>query len=166
MKKQSDIIEFILRDHKPLKQLIEILKDTNIERSKKEALYEEFVPLLLAHAKAEENSLYMQMKYIIGLRRQGYEGDTEHSIAEKLINEINGAADDDVWSAKVKVLAELVEHHIEEEEKEMLVRIEEQMHPDIRRGVGVLYAEIKNEMETLNRPLRRMEQNPMEQRMH
>ena len=147
----GDIIELILRDHKPLKKLIETLKDAEIERSEKEGPFEQFVPLLVSHAKAEEKSLYVQMKKIKNLRVDSFEGDTEHAIAENLIHEINATADDDKWNAKVKVLAELVEHHIEEEEQEMLDDVEEQMDLSMRNAVGDLYSELKTEFDLLYR---------------
>lgn len=154
MKTKEDIVELILRDHKPLKTLIETLKDGDIERSEKEGPYEEFVPLLMAHAKAEEKSLYIQMKEIDGLRKDSLEGHTEHAIADRLIHEINGAADDQLWGAKVKVLAELVGHHIEEEEDEMMGKVEQQMDTETRQKAAAVYTDIKTELDTLNRPLK------------
>lgn len=149
---REDIIELILQDHKPLKALIKTLKDGDIPRSEKEGLYEEFVPLLMTHAKAEEKSLYMQMKEFDELRKESIEGDTEHAIADQLIHEINAAADDQVWGAKVKVLAEVVEHHLKEEESEMLENVEKQIDVVTRRELGAIYVDLRTEMEAINRP--------------
>ena len=45
------------------------------------------------------------------------EGDVEHDSAKKLIKEIEaGKAGDDHWDAKVKVLGEMIKHHVKEEE--------------------------------------------------
>ena len=147
----EDVIELILRDHVPLKRLIETLKDDKIERSLKEGPLEQFVPLLVSHAKAEEKSLYVEMKKIKELRVGSFEGDTEHAIAENLIHEINATADDDKWNAKVKVLAELVEHHIEEEEEEMLKKVQSHMDLPTRKATGAIYTELKTEFDMLYR---------------
>jgi iron-sulfur cluster repair protein YtfE (RIC family) len=46
------------------------------------------------------------------------EGDVEHDAAKKLIKEIEaGKAGDDHWDAKVKVLGEMIKHHVREEEQ-------------------------------------------------
>ncbi len=148
----GDIIDLIIRDHKSLKKLIETLKDGDIDRFEKEEKYEKFVPLLLAHAKAEEKTLYVAMKKLKKLRMEGLEGDTEHRIAEQLVHEINATPDDDQWNAKVKVLAELVEHHIEEEEDEMLKNVEEEMDIATRLSVAKQYTQIKTEFEVLYNP--------------
>ena len=147
----EDVIELILRDHIPLKKLIETLKDDQIGRSQKEAPLEQFIPLLVSHAKAEEKSLYVQMKKIKSLRVGSFEGDTEHEIAENLIHEINASADDDKWNAKVKVLAELIEHHIEEEENEMLKKVQSHMDLPTRKAAGAVYTELKSEFDMLYR---------------
>lgn len=154
MKKKSestDVVEMILRDHEPLKRLIQTLKDSGIERSQKEGPYEKFVPLLLAHAKAEEQSLYNQMKEMTDLRIEGFEGDTEHALADQLIQEINATPDDDQWTAKVKVVAAMVEHHIQEEEESILKQVKEKIDPNTRQNIGYIYTEIKTSLDLLRR---------------
>lgn len=148
----EDIVELISRDHAPLKKSIDILKDSNTFRADKEAPFESFVPLLIAHAKAEEKSLYVKVKENVELRMGALEGDAEHVLAEQLIQKINATPDDDNWNAKVKLLAELVEHHIEKEEDVMLLDVEEKISLATRTAVGILYSQIKAEMESLNRP--------------
>ena len=116
----QDIIDLILDDHKDLKRLIKTLKDSEADLGERYAAFEEFAPLLTIHAKPEEQSLYIEMKKDDELRSEGMEGDVEHALADQLLNEIKNTEDEDLWSAKVKVLAELVEHHIEEEEDTLL----------------------------------------------
>jgi len=150
---EGDVIQLILRDHQPLKKLIQTLKKSEIERAEKEPTFEEFAGLLIIHAKAEEKSLYVEMKGTPGLRLEGFEGDNEHAIAEQLVQEINATPDDHEWSAKVKVLAESVEHHINEEEEHMLAKVAETLESSDRQKIGDLYTEIKGELESVHRPL-------------
>ncbi len=126
--KGSDIIDLILADHKPLKKLIKVMKDSERGISERRAAFKEFAPLLITHAKPEEQVLYVQMKDDEEMRIEGLEGDVEHGLADQLIDEAKRTNDEGMWSARVKVLAELVEHHIEEEEGEML--------PDFRKHTG------------------------------
>ena len=118
-KSKTDIIELILEDHKPLKRLIKVLKSEK-SLSEKRAAFEDFAPLLAAHAKPEEQSLYVHMKDEDELRSEAFEGDTEHEIADRLMAEVSEETDDDVWEAKAKVLAELpdVRKEIELAERE------------------------------------------------
>jgi Hemerythrin HHE cation binding domain len=71
-----------------------------------EAIEEEiFYPALKEHPKAKDLVL------------EAYE---EHNVVDMVMSEIDGVAfDDERWGAKLTVMKENVEHHIEEEESEM-----------------------------------------------
>ena len=144
----DDIIDLILADHKPLKQLIKIMKDSEKhDLNERQNAFEEFAPLLVTHAKPEEQTLYVSMKKEEDLREEGLEGDVEHALADQLLEEIKRTDDEDLWSARVKVLAELVEHHIEEEEEEMLPDFRKNSEVEERIQLGADYLQLKAQLE-------------------
>jgi hemerythrin superfamily protein len=120
LSKPVDLVNIILEDHIALKNLIKVMKDSENEFEQRLEAFSDFVPALIAHAKPEEEILYTYLKSKEELREHGFEGDVEHSLADQLVEECKRTTDKDQLSAKIKVLAELVEHHIEEEEKEIL----------------------------------------------
>lgn len=149
----GDVVSLILRDHKPIKELILVLKDPDVSISKKQPAFAEFERTLLSHAKAEEESLYIQLKETDDLRTEGLEGDTEHAIAEQLMMEINESkGDDDTWMAKVKVLAELVDHHVKEEEKEVLKEVRKAFDAEKRVEIGEMYSQLLSKYRDENGP--------------
>lgn len=139
----GDIIELILEDHRPLKDLIEKLKDSDVDPGDKMVAFEEFASLLMIHAKPEEESLYTYMKNDEDLRTEGMEGQVEHELADQLIAEIKAESDPDMWQAKVKVLAEMVEHHIEEEEETLLPDFKKESSAEEREELGQKFMELK-----------------------
>jgi hypothetical protein len=141
-----EITALILEDHKPLKKLIKTLKDDEESLAKRKKAFSQFAPPLTIHAKSEERALYTKMKDEDELRVEGFEGDTEHHIADNLVHEIKGIDDEDEWTAKAKVLAELVEHHIEEEEKEMLKTVRKEMELSERQEIGQEYLQLKKQI--------------------
>lgn len=146
-KHDKDIIGLITEDHKPLKHLIETLKDPSVPVQERQGAFEEFAALLTIHAKAEEQVLYVFMKKDEELRTEGFEGDVEHGLAEQLVDEIRNTQDENLWSARVKVLAELVEHHIEEEEDELLPDFKKGTNVETRERMGAQYLERKEIVE-------------------
>ena len=142
-KKEEDIVQLILRDHKPLKSLIKILKNEKVEIFQKESAFETFSSLLISHAKPEEQTWYVALKKDQVMRPEGFEGETEHAIADQLIEEIKKVDDEDQWVAKVKVLAELVEHHIAEEEGDMLPDYKRRSDLAERQQLGARYQELR-----------------------
>ena len=144
--KGQDIIDLILADHKPLKKLIKIMKDTDeYNLSQRKAAFDEFAPLLTRHAKPEEQTWYAYMKEDLEeMREDGFEGDVEHGLVDQLIEEVmRTKGDDDLWSARAKVLAEMVEHHIEEEEEEMLPEFKKDSEKQVRLQLGAEYLAAK-----------------------
>jgi len=142
---KEDIIKLILADHEPLKRLIGTLKDLKTPIRTRRRIFEQFAPLLLVHARSEQESLYVFLKdENKELRIDGLEGDVEHALAENLIEELKMSEDADLWSARCKVLAELVEHHIEEEEEELLPDFKKECAVEDRVMIGKQYLELKD----------------------
>lgn len=141
--RSDDVVTMILRDHKPIKELLTILKDGEAPISEKRTAFKEFEPLLSSHAKAEEKSLYNFLKESNETRVEALEGDSEHEIADRLIMELSEISeDDDLWMAKVKVLAEVVDHHIKEEEKEVLKETIKDLSASDRSEIGLEYTRL------------------------
>jgi hemerythrin-like domain-containing protein len=70
--------------------------------------------------KGEENAFYAVLSSNQDSRQSSLEALEEHHVARIVINEIeNSAFESDIWLAKCKVLQDLLEHHIEEEEDEI-----------------------------------------------
>lgn len=147
-RESGDIVKLILEDHKALKEMIETLKDEEADTDEKMAVFDEFAPTLVAHAKPEEQTLYKAMKENDELRSQGFEGEVEHTLADQLLEEIKRTKDEDEWCAKVKVVAELVEHHIEEEEESLLPDYKSESDTDEREQLGAQFLELKAEIES------------------
>lgn len=145
--KDRDIIPLILEDHKALKKLIRIMKNSDKELNERKKAFEEFTPLLVTHAKPEEQTMYVFLKADEDLRENGFEGDVEHGLADQLLEEIKRTDDEDLWSARVKVLAELVEHHIKEEEEELLPEFKKHSEREARLEMGVNFMNLKRQLE-------------------
>jgi iron-sulfur cluster repair protein YtfE (RIC family) len=65
------------------------------------------------------------------------EGLQEHHVADVLDEEIKGLTPgDDAWVAKVLVMIEGVEHHAEEEEKELFPSVRSATEADLREDLG------------------------------
>lgn len=126
----SIITEAIQRDHDDLKKFIKLLKDEKVLSSVKRKIFGEFASLLRSHSKAEEKAMYELSEKLPGLKLKTLEGYVEHQVASNLLRkisinpttkELNG------WLAQVQVLAELVEHHVLEEESDLLPEVKKEL---------------------------------------
>ncbi|MBY0316135.1 MAG: hemerythrin domain-containing protein [Bdellovibrionales bacterium] len=127
----THIVDAIKRDHDDLKDLIKVLKDRDQSLSKRKTAFADFSALLKSHSVAEEKAVYSVTDFGNGkdLTLDTAEGVVEHHMADILLEEIDGITDNDTWTANVKVLAEMVDHHIKEEESELLQEIKKNVDP-------------------------------------
>ena len=74
------------------------------------------------HAHIEETILYPVLKREAETREITLEGLEEHHVIKMLLKELSeSSVESEQWTAKLSVLKENVEHHVEEEEDEMFV---------------------------------------------
>ncbi|CAN5396872.1 hypothetical protein BH10PSE2_BH10PSE2_13090 [soil metagenome] len=111
-----DAIALLKADHRKVEEIFEAFEKAT-SASKKKALAEQACLELKVHTTIEEEIFYPACRGKIedDLLDEAY---VEHDGAKLLINEIEAAGpEDDFYDAKVKVLSEEIEHHVEEEEK-------------------------------------------------
>lgn len=109
----STVFDVLKREHREIKKL---LKTTEKEPSH----FTELADELTRHTKAEEKAFYMPLKNEKSTHQMILEGFEEHHVVELIMKEMKkGQLGSDEWKAKLKVMTENVEHHIEEEEGHM-----------------------------------------------
>ena len=115
--KSQDAIALLKEDHRTVEKLFKDFEGAKGE-GRKEKLAKQICLELSVHASIEEEIFYPACEGIVeeDLLKESY---VEHDAAKLLIAEIEAAngADDEYFDAKVKVLQEEIEHHVEEEEQ-------------------------------------------------
>ncbi len=113
--------ELLKDDHKKVSQIFEKLEPTTERATKtREELFEKLKTELEIHAQIEEQIFYPVLKKAAETRAITLEGFEEHKIFKQLLQEMDSTpVESEQWTAKLTVLKENVEHHVEEEEGEM-----------------------------------------------
>lgn len=112
----SDAIALLKADHRKVEDLFAQFEKARGD-GRKRKIAEQICLELKIHAQIEEEIFYPACRGQVeeDLLDEAY---VEHDGAKVLINEIEGGGPDDAfYEAKVKVLQEEIEHHVEEEEK-------------------------------------------------
>ena len=116
--KQQDAIALLKADHRKVEELFSQFEETKGAKTKQK-LAEQICMELKIHTIIEEEIFYpaCEGKIEEDLLEEAY---VEHDAAKVLIGEIEeGSPDEEFYDAKVKVLKEEIEHHVQEEEKRM-----------------------------------------------
>ena len=112
----TDAIALLKADHREVEELFEKFENAS-GKERKQKLAEQICTELKIHSMIEEEIFYPALdgKIDDDLLKEAY---VEHDGAKVLIHDIMaGGADEEYYDAKVKVLSEEIEHHVEEEEK-------------------------------------------------
>ena len=121
------VIEMLKDDHKKVKGLFDDFESA--EGGEQAAIALTAIPELEIHAELEESLIYPAIREAIDDADMMNEAVEEHHLVHVLIAELKKLKpSDEKFHAKFCVLSELVKHHIEEEESEMLPKAE---HHDI-----------------------------------
>lgn len=117
-----DAIELLTQDHRNVKDLFEqyeSLSDRAFASKKK--LAQKICLELTKHATAEEEIFYPAVRRASKKNEDTIdEATVEHASAKELIAQISSMEpNEDLYDAKIKVLSEQINHHVQEEENEM-----------------------------------------------
>lgn len=120
----SGVIEMLKEDHEKVKGLFEDFESA--EGREQAEIAATAIMELEVHADLEEKLIYPAIRKEIDEDEMMNEAVEEHHVVHVLIRELKKLKPkDEVFQAKFKVLGELVKHHIEEEEGEMLPKAQE-----------------------------------------
>lgn len=118
-----DALELLKQDHQRVADLFKQVEATEDEK-KHEKLFEQIKTELETHTHIEETILYPAFEKHEELKDITLEAYEEHKQVKTLLREIDRLTDgSERFDAKLKVMIENVEHHVEEEEQEMFPKV-------------------------------------------
>ena len=119
-KADNDILDTLKQEHRDVAEMLEKLVESTSAAERK-SLLNSIKNALVPHLRAEEKVVYDAVLTLRGKDQHvhGEEGYLEHSLGDKMLTQLGRMKDvmSAEFSAGAKVLKELVEHHVEEEEK-------------------------------------------------
>ena len=134
-----DVIALIEREHRQVEALFQNFRETG-----NSALVSNICDELDAHAAAEEQAFYPVVRDDVpsGKKLAG-EAEEEHGEARQLIGRIRRTSDPDHVVELVNELEQVVSHHVDEEEQEMLPSARRSLGEDRLAAIGSAYESAK-----------------------
>lgn len=123
---QQDALAVLKADHDEVKKLFAEYDELgDQENTGKQGVVKQICHELTVHASIEEEIFYPRVRRAGSEEKdEVLEGIEEHRLIKELVGELEGMSPDaEAFDAKVKVLKEQVEHHVEEEEDEMFPHV-------------------------------------------
>lgn len=145
---KHDVIVLLKNDHnevkKMFKQFDKLAEKEDIKG--KVQIANKICAELIAHTIAEEEVFYPGARAAIDDDAMLNEAVAEHDSAKDLISQIQAMdPKDPMYDARVTVLGEYINHHVDEEEEEMFPEVRESKELDLR-GLAVTFTARKEEI--------------------
>jgi len=144
----ADVITLIEQDHRAVERLFEQLRTGTGERRQ---LLADLELLLLPHTEAEEQAVYPTMEQAGLDSFDRAEADEEHDEANRLLEQLKVLAesgDDATFRTTLDQLVDAVNHHVEEEEQEMLPELRATCDGDVLERLGERFQQAKTAIMT------------------
>ena len=144
---KKDAIALLKADHRQVEEWFEQFEKTESE-AKKRDLATKICDALTVHATIEEEIFYPAFLEATDDKDIHHEAEIEHEAAKRLIAEIQASSpDDEYFGSKVKVLSEMIKHHVKEEEQPDGMFAEARDSEMDLKALGEQMAERKAELE-------------------
>jgi hemerythrin-like domain-containing protein len=151
-RKGVDAIALLIQDHQKVKRLLKQLNATTEKAvAHRESLFKEITNELKIHTELEEQIFYPAYKE--AARKSDahlyYEAIEEHHLVDVVLPEIEASdVESEEFAAKAKVLRDLIEHHTEEEEKQMFPKARKAMGTKELAELGTQIQERKTDLQS------------------
>jgi iron-sulfur cluster repair protein YtfE (RIC family) len=131
-----DAFELLKSDHEKVSKLFEEIESASGQGKRK--VFAQLKGELDIHAHIEEKILYPALENTEEAREITLEAYEEHKVVKELLAELAAAGTpSDEWDAKLTVLKENVEHHVEEEEGDLFGKAREALSSEEIDRIGV-----------------------------
>ena len=141
--REASIYDLLHTDHETVSGLFEQMEATE-NPAQRERLVAQLKKELLAHSEAEDVVFYQRLKTAEEAREIVLEAAEEHRVVARVLGELERlSAENERWAARLSVLKELVEHHVEEEEGEIFKKAKTLFDRERERELGTAFLEQK-----------------------
>lgn len=139
--------DILKQDHDMARDLFEQIEEDEDGENRQE-LFSTLQTALQDHMDLEEKLFYPVLQENEESSDKALESLEEHHLAKMVLSEINSVdMDDDRWMAKFKVFQEVVNHHMQEEEKNIFKMVKKIMEPDQIKDITDQIQQMKSQAE-------------------
>lgn len=137
----NDPMRILKADHREVERLLKQLADTD-EGSERKRLAKDVAAKLTAHMDIEESIVYPPVASDVG-EEDREEAEIEHRLARQGLDTMMSMVDQPGFGAAVQMLLGGINHHVEEEETQLLPELKDVMDRDEWLALGDAIADTK-----------------------
>lgn len=134
-------------DHRNVEKIFKGIDSTTEKAEKtRQNLFEELTTALEYHTKVEERFLYPVLEEVGLTHDTTLEAEEEHNIVKTLLADLRAMSPtEDEWMAKITVMKESLEHHVEEEETDLFIKTDKVMTEEQKSALSEAISRMREE---------------------
>lgn len=145
----KDLFSELHTDHQKVKEIMSKIVKASGDISAKGTLFTALEDELIPHLESEEAVFYPALESKEQSHKEALEALEEHLVAKKIHEELKTLdKSDEHWDAKFMVFKEVVEHHIQEEEKKIFAVARKVLSDDEVADIQTLFDQQKLEIKS------------------
>lgn len=141
------IFDVLKQDHEKARYLFDKAEKSGKKQiAALQKLFTQLEEELMLHMEGEERFFYSALEKNEEIRDMVLRSYEEHQVAKTLIGTFTSlAVDDERWAAKMQVLSEIVEHHMQEEEREVFKLARKALGKEQQHEIAMMFQRSKRE---------------------
>ena len=142
----NNLLEQLKREHRQVQSILnEMTKESGTSANRRTELLSEFEREITGHMAGEERVFYPIFEKSGQAKSRAMESEEEHNVTKVLLGQLRQTSpDDERWLAKAKVLKEMINHHIQEEENELFKTAHKILNDEDLQQILTDYQQAKN----------------------
>jgi hemerythrin-like domain-containing protein len=147
---KRDVINDLVSDHWQMRDLIKELRREDLRSQRKHALVKKLALWFKAHAKGEEKTIFVYGRAHRAMQVLAYEDTEEHNTASSLLRKLERThGNPQLWAARLHLLCEILEHHLDEEEEEYFPLLRENLDSAESEKMSKRYRALTEELDPM-----------------
>lgn len=134
-----DIINEIIRDHRRLRELVDRVLSKELGSRARKNAFRELLPLVRAHTRAEERSLYEYARKKRAFKARMLESLEEHEATLAMAEKAKRSTHQELWQARARVFCQMLVSHLDEEEDTLFPELREHLPASASEELASLY---------------------------
>lgn len=143
---KPDILNEIVSDHWQIRDLLTLLRGKK-PGPRKDLALKKLAPWLKIHSEAEDKVVNAFAKARKPLRVLGYEDEEEHATINELHRKLSHTRNPHLLEARLHLLCELIEHHLDEEEEEFFPLLKRELTAEESERMARKYRQLSAELD-------------------
>jgi hemerythrin superfamily protein len=147
-----ELLNELAADHWAIRDFLKTLRSEGSDPKQKQDCLRSLGRWLKAHRQGEEKTINEHGKRQAEMRVIAYEDGEEHSAIEILFSKLEKTRNPYLWQARLHLLCEMIDHHLDEEEEEYFPLLKRELSKEQNEHLARKYRGLMKDIESARPP--------------